>query len=287
MVVSRSLRSALLGAVLPCAFAAPAFALSPITYVSATGTDAGACSAAASACRTFAYAIGQTSGGGEVKALNAGDFGPFTVNKALTVTGVDGATVAQTSAADAVTISAGPFDAVNLIGLTIEGPNGAAILGVKVNSAANVTIKNCVVRNFKGSGIAFFPSGIAGGKTRYLIEDTTLVKLGGHGVSLSANTIVADGIVNRVSVNGALGAGVFSEKFSYGDVTDTVVVNSGVGFKAGSNGWIELARSTAMANGIGLFIDANAYAVYSTGTNLIHHNNTNILGGAPTLVGLK
>jgi hypothetical protein len=38
---SKTLRSALL-AILPCAFAAPAFAASPVTYVSATGTDAGA-----------------------------------------------------------------------------------------------------------------------------------------------------------------------------------------------------------------------------------------------------
>lgn len=288
MSYSRSLRSVLLGAILPCAFAAPAFALSTFTYVSNTGTDAGACATAATACRTFAFAINQTSGDGEVKALTAGDFGPFTLNKGLTVSGVEGATVVQTAAADAITVNAGPFGIVNLIGLAIEGGStNLAAAGVKVNNAGNITIKKCLIRNFKGSGIAFAPSGIAGLKMRYLVEDTTLAKLGVHGISLSGSTTTADGIINRVSVNGATGAGVFSEKFNYADVTDTVVANSGAGFKAGVDGWIDIARSTAMANTFGVQIDTNAYAAYSAGNNFFHHNNTNIQGGVLTVIAPK
>jgi hypothetical protein len=199
-----------------------------------------------------------------VRALTAGNFYPFSVNKGITVSGVPGATVLQTGAADAITVNAGPFGVVNLIGLTIEGGyTNFALDGVKVTNAANITIKNCLIRNFKGSGVAIASAGIAGVKLRYLIEDTTLLKLGAHGVSLINGANEIDGLVNRVTVNGAVGAGVYSENFAYADVTDTVVTNSGVGFKAGVNGWIDIARSTAVANGIAVQLDANVYAAFS------------------------
>jgi hypothetical protein len=242
---------------------------------------------AAAACRTFAYAIGQTSPGGDMKAIDAGEFGPFTINKAISVTGVPGVSAGQSGPLDVITITAAVTDSVNISGLIIQGLNNTGFIGVKVNSAGFVTIKNCHLRNLKGNGVHYFASGAAGGKSRYLIEDTTIAKVGGHGILLGANTNVADGIINRVSVNGAGAAGVASEKFSYADVTDTVVVNSGIGFKAGPDGWIQLARSTAMANTTGLLIDPNAYAVFSTGANLIYHNNSNISGGTPTLLQLK
>jgi hypothetical protein len=62
MFFAPALRTALLGAALSCAFAAPAHALSSITYVSNTGVDTGACATAATACRTIAYAISKTFG---------------------------------------------------------------------------------------------------------------------------------------------------------------------------------------------------------------------------------
>jgi hypothetical protein len=39
---------------------------------------------------TFGYAIGQTASRGEIKAITPGQFSAFTINKSLTVTGVDG-----------------------------------------------------------------------------------------------------------------------------------------------------------------------------------------------------
>jgi hypothetical protein len=287
MSKSFSLRASLLAAAILPAFAAPAFAAAPTTYVSAKGTDAGNCSTMAAPCRTFAYAIGQTSPWGEMKAIDAGEFGPFTINKAISVTGVPGASAGQSGPYDDIVVTAAITDAVSLTGLTIQGLNNTGYIGVKVNSVGHLTIKNCQLRNLKGNGVMIAASGAVGGKTRYLIEDTTIAKVGGHGIFLSANNSVADGIISRVTISGAAYAGVASEKFAYGDITDTVVTNSGIGFKAGSNGWIQLARSTATANTTGLLIDPNAYAVFSTGSNFLYHNNSNISGGAPTLLQLK
>jgi hypothetical protein len=287
MSFARSLRYALLGAALSCAFAAPAHALSSITYVSNTGVDTGACATAATACRTIAYAMTKTLEFGEVRALTAGNFYPFSVDKGITVSGVPGATVLQAGAADAITVNAGRRGYVNLIGLAIEGAyTNVAFDGVKVTNAQSITIKNCLIRNFKGSGVAIASAGIAGDKLRYLIEDTTFLKLGAHGVSLINGANEIDGLVNRVTVNGAAGAGVYSENFAYADVTDTVVTNSGVGFKAGVNGWIEIARSTAVANTIAVQIDPNAYGAFSAGNNFFHHNAT-IQGGTLSVIAPK
>ena len=42
--------------------AAPALALSPVTFVSGKGNDSGSCADPAHPCSTFQFAIGQTSG---------------------------------------------------------------------------------------------------------------------------------------------------------------------------------------------------------------------------------
>jgi hypothetical protein len=286
---SFALRASLLAAaaVLP-AFSAPALAASPTTYVSGKGTDAGDCSTMAAPCRTFAYAIGQTSPRGQMKAIDAAEFGPFNIDKSISVIGVPGASAGQSGPYDDIVVTAAITDTVSLTGLTIQGLANNGFIGVKVNSVGHLTVKDCELRNLKGNGITIAASGAPGGKTRYLIEDTTIAKVGGHGVLLSANTIVADGIINRVTVSGATYGGIVSEKFSYGDITDTVVTNNGYGFRAGPNGWIQLARSTATANvGAGLLIDPNAYAVYSAGNNFFHHNAPNISGGNPTLIQPK
>jgi hypothetical protein len=278
-----SLRASLLAAAVLPAFAAPAFA-AQISYVSSKGADAGACSTAAAPCRTFAYAHGQTSAGGEIKALDAGEYGPLTITKSITVTGVEGASAGQPNVGDDVVITAGAADTVTLVGLTIQGLHPNASVGVRVNRAATFTMKNCIVRNLNGTGIAILPTSV---KTKYLIVDTTISKVAGHGVYIGRNDNVADGVVHRVEVNNAGLAGVYSQDFSYANVTETTVVNSAYGFRAGNNGWIDLSHNTAMGNTVGLSIDANAYAVYSAGNNFIHQNNTNIAGGAPTTVTLK
>ena len=54
-------------------------ALSDVTFVSDKGTDAGACDSPAAPCRSFKFALGQTSPGGEIKALNPADYGGVTI----------------------------------------------------------------------------------------------------------------------------------------------------------------------------------------------------------------
>src|SRR3954452_17098066 len=93
--------------------AIPALALSPVTFVSGEGTNSGTCASPATPCRTFQFALGQTSPGGEIKAREPADYGPVTITQSISITGVDGAGI-NTPSGDDITINAGPNDTVNL-----------------------------------------------------------------------------------------------------------------------------------------------------------------------------
>lgn len=284
MSTSRALRSTLFAAVLPCAFAAPAFALSPITYVSNVGADAGACATAGSACRTFAYAIGQTAAGGEMKAVNAGDFGPIKITKSITVAGVDGATVKQGGLGDAINIAAGATDIVNLIGLEIVGAGSKAPApasnGVNAAAVGKLTVKNCIIRDFVFHGINFTNN------TRFLIEDTSLRNVGLNGVSVRATPAIAAGALHRVTVNGAGEVGVYVDFQNRVSVTESVVVNSKIGYAAGGSGRLEIAHSSARENTTGLVRYGGVSTVESAGNNFFRDNGANV-SGAISVVGMQ
>jgi hypothetical protein len=274
MSFAHSLRLALPGAILACAFATPASALSAITYVSNTGIDVGACATAATACRTFAYAIAATYADGEVKALTPGNFYPFSLDKGLTVSGVQGATVIQrVPLKDAIKVDAGPSGTVNLFGLTIVAFESGQT-GVRVTNTGNVTIKNCLIRGFSGGGvgIAFAQGDNPGFKMRYLVEDTSLT-FQAYGIVVG----FADGAINRVTVNRTTSAGILTVGPGYVNMNDATITNNGLAIGLHTGSGIAIARSTVMANDTGVDIASGAVA-YSAGNNFIHHNHTNVRG---------
>src|SRR5687767_15933104 len=91
------------------------------TFVSTSGSDANPCTRA-EPCRNFAAALPNTLAGGEVVALDSGGYGPFVVDKAVTVAGAPGAHVAVTAfAGDAVTVNAAASEHVVLRNLYLTG----------------------------------------------------------------------------------------------------------------------------------------------------------------------
>ena len=88
--------------------AAPALAASSVTFVSGKGADSGTCASPANPCRSFQFAFGQTSAGGEIKALDPAHYGRVTITNSISITGVEGASRTLNSATDAITINAGP-----------------------------------------------------------------------------------------------------------------------------------------------------------------------------------
>ena len=72
----------------PCLFAAFFASTSRAqvqrTFVSGAGNDANPCSRTAP-CRTFGAAMAQTNAGGEVYVLDSAGYGPFTINKSVSI----------------------------------------------------------------------------------------------------------------------------------------------------------------------------------------------------------
>jgi hypothetical protein len=152
---------------LSCLGATPALALSPVTFVSGKGSDTGTCASPASPCRSFQFAIDQTSAAGEVKALDPAHYGAMIIAKSISITGVEGAGRTLNLTKDAITINAGPNDRINLSHLTLDGVKVASH-GIVLNSGGSLTISHCIVRNFVIHGILLQPTG----KTQFLISDT-------------------------------------------------------------------------------------------------------------------
>lgn len=270
-------------AFLPFAFAVPASAASKVTFVSASGGNSGACATPAAACRTFAYAIGQTAAGGEIKALTPGDFGPLSIDKALVVTGVEGAGVVASS--DAIFIHAGAEDSVSLVGLSLDGAKVAGN-GVKLVSGGALTIKNCILRGFIGIGVSLVPNGV----TKFLIEDTIMSDFGWAGVSAMASPAngqsAANGRINRVSISNAKWVGVEVGWSNHVSITDSSVANSETGISAGSNSKIVLSHSFVTENKTGVVRFGVTPTIESAGNNTIRDNVTNV-NGVMAMVGMQ
>src|SRR5437762_12772434 len=96
-------------------FAAPAaFALNNRSAVSVTGFDTNPCTPA-SPCRSFSYAITQTNPDGEIIALDTAGYGPFTIDRVITVCGapaVHAAITATTGDGLVVFADTSPIDRV-------------------------------------------------------------------------------------------------------------------------------------------------------------------------------
>src|SRR5437764_8269889 len=101
-------------------FSVTAFATSNRTAVSLSGVDTNPCTVA-SPCRSFGAAIAQTNPGGELIALDSAGYGPFVIDRAVSVQAAPGIYAGITSSPSTlsgrgITVAAGPTDAVIIRG---------------------------------------------------------------------------------------------------------------------------------------------------------------------------
>jgi hypothetical protein len=265
---------------LPCLAAAPALAAAPVTFVSGKGTDAGTCASPANPCRSFEFALGQTSPSGEIKALGPADYGSVTITKSVSITGVEGAGIDLDTATDAITINARADDTINLSHLTLDGLKTARS-GIVLNSGGSLTITDCVVRNFEGAGVQLSPAA----NTAFLIQ-TTVVSDNGVGIGFSGQgTGSVQGTLDHVFVT-ENGDGVFvGARATVLAVNSTAADNASVGFVVFSGGILRLAHSAVTENLQGVIVVAGSMAE-SAGNNVIRGNGTDV-DGTLTNVGTQ
>src|SRR5438477_6194933 len=138
------------------------FAQNNRSAVSLTGNDAATCQVP-DPCRTFDVAISKTNAGGEVIVLSSAGYGPFTVNKAISIISPPAYHAAMAPASgDAITINVDNALVV-LRGLTLNGSlggvNGITFTGATTTSNTRLYVENCVISGLSNNGLNFARNG--------------------------------------------------------------------------------------------------------------------------------
>jgi hypothetical protein len=264
----------------PLLASAPAHAQATRTWISGVGDDANPCSRTAP-CKTFAGAISKTAASGEINCVDPGGFGGITITKAITLNCTATLGSILVAGTNAVNISAGTGDIVVLRGLQLQGlgPTGgtAGLVGIQINSAAAVSIENCVVTQFGQQGIKDVRST---GGTRLFIRDTMISHNGGNGIDLLAANANSVEIVNTNVFNNAIGLHAATGNFA--TVQRSVFSNNATGASPGGVS----ADSGSIIQLDNVAITSNTTGVTSNGNNVrlsnsaVSFNGTAFTGAA-------
>jgi hypothetical protein len=249
-------------------FAAPAQAQRARVFVASYGNDGNPCTFL-SPCRTFQQAVNVVDASGEVTAIDSAGFGLINITKAVTITsppGVEAGIVPAAAGDNAITINAGPNDAIVLNGLTLNAyGNGGA--GVNFLTGSSLTVTNCVVQNFE-EGILFSPNVASD-----LFVSNTLLTGNWTGIYVAAVASAITAVLNHVEANNNSAGFEFVETTISASSTITATVsesvashNSGAGviisnsivFPAAIK--VTLFHSVIADNGIGLNVLAGTSA---------------------------
>lgn len=186
-------------AFLALAFSLVASAQATRTWVSGVGDDANPCSRTAP-CKTFAGAISKTAPSGEINCLDPGGFGAITITKAITLNCLGTLGSILGSGTNAIVVSAGASDVVNLRNLDING-GGTGINGIRFLSGHVLHIENVAVHGFTTTCI----DANTAASSVLSVQNVTLTECGGAGLSManSSGSLVVEVANTRISLNGA------------------------------------------------------------------------------------
>jgi len=291
--------------------AAPAYAQRGRVFVASYGNDANPCTFG-SPCRNFQAAVTAVLAGGEVTAIDSAGFGPIVIDKAVTITSPDGveAGIVPATGGNAITINAGPSDAIVLRGLTLNG-SGIAINGVEFNSGGSLTVINCVAQNFiisgaaSGNGILLQPTA---GTVDFTITNTIVLNNANAGILYlpPSGSASVNGVIDRVvathnpfgielNTSSATGAtiaaisnsvvghnsntGIYAQNASGGfklSIDNTQLSSNGSAIEAFNTANVLLGRSVIMGNGVGVHntTSPNTFSTYKD--NRINLNTADI-----------
>lgn len=210
--------------------ASSALAQNNRSAVSISGSDLNPCTVA-SPCRSFTTAMSVTNGGGEIIALTSGGYGPFTVDRSVSVLGAPGIYAGVTvTSGSAILIDAGAGGKTTLRNLFINGA-GTAAVGVSVsNSGDETSIENCVISGFVNYGVIAF--------LNVRVIDTT-IRSCGYGIWVDNAGGPVKGSVDHVRIadihggtdGNASGVGILCFRNATVSVRDSVISDAESGFE--------------------------------------------------------
>jgi len=219
---------------LSLAVVSPAFAQATRTWVSGGGSDYNSCDSS-QPCATFAGALSKTASGGEIDVLDAGNFGPVTIKRPVTIDGGGQiASILINTAANAITIdTTGAGDTVILRNIQLHGMS-KSLNGIVVTAGAHVQLENVKINGFST-----------------------------YGVEINSSVPV-DLFLRNVSISGVGQAGVVATSTSASKSAVTIdkslIVNSNTGILASANSTISVRDSDVSFNKVGLHVSAGSAA---------------------------
>ena len=244
-------RLSLLATALAGALHATAAQAQPIrAYLSLTGADANPCTFAMP-CKSAQHAHDVVAAGGEIRMLDPGSYGLVTINKAISILGDGHGGIAAQSGATAITINAGPTDTITLRGVIVQG-FGTGSTGIVFNTGGTLDLQDCLIRNFTGDGIDFFPTA----SSKYVISDTIVADNGGRGIYVAPKVAgAANGTITGVRASNNANNGIFVDgQFSNGaasvlEIVSSVAVGNQISGVAAQSSFMSIvARDTAAIN---------------------------------------
>jgi hypothetical protein len=306
MTMNRLFLRGIVAGLFLCLTGSLAFGQSNRTWVSGTGTDPANCAATvctrSAACATFACALQATNPGGEIDALDSGDFGPLNGTNSITksISIVAQGVVAGIQASNAIDVT-GSSVVVVLRGLTLDGLGGGYAIAfqgdgvlhiegcttndfdigilVEPHGSTKVFIKDTIVRNNSGTAGIFFGGGASAPITASL-DNVRLENNSGVGAEASNNATVS--VRNSVAAGNGTG---FQTDLSgpsrpvVMNLESSMASGNATGVNAdGANSTINMSNVTVVNNGTGLSTTSGGHIV-SFGNNKVTDNTMN---GSPT-----
>ena len=243
------------------------------TYVSTDGNDANDCSRN-TPCLTFAGAIPKTNTGGEITALDSGNYGVVTINKSVTVQAAPGvhAQLGNGTSQAAVSINASTLSVVVLRNLFISRV-GPMLRGIEFNSGNILHVENCVVTGFGstvGYGIRASGACNESGACLHLFIKDTFLRENGNGIMLESARAVIDH--SRIENNTT---GLRAGTWGGATIRDSVVAGHrdyGI-ISAGTPSSILVENCLVTANGTGIWSSG-----YQGLPSVVYVSNTMIVG---------
>ncbi len=270
-----------------------AFAIPVVrTWVSSSGNDANVCSRAMP-CRTLAGAILKTPDGGEINALDSGEFGGVTITKSITIDLSSQLGGIQVAGIDGVRVNASSPLTVTLRGLDLNGSGATGLAGIRVtgHSDAIVHIENSKIFGFGQNGIQISP--MAGGMATVSVSQISISGC------LSAGGIHADGTDGPVTltiidseVHGCFyglrvqaGAKTDAQQFDFSEnILGVLADNAAVTLSSGTIDFCTAAVLTTGANAVArldnVTIFSNLNGLVPIGGNIVSFGNNMINGNA-------
>jgi hypothetical protein len=266
------------------------------TFVSTSGSDSNP-GTRASPCRSFQAALAGTTAGGEVVALDSGDYAPFVIDKAVTVTAAPGAYAAiSVSSGDGIHVRAGRSDAIVLRGLFLTGVGGRhgiffetggsldlelitatgfAGRGLRmtaVNAAASLVVRDSV---FRANSAGVVVNGSTGGAIRVEIERTRADRNRDNGFWFLGGV---RGTVRNAAAAGNASSGFFFQPEAAVTVFDSVAAGNANGVAVidpGTQVQVTLA-GVVLANNLSVGVIASPASLVRIAGSTITGNGTGI-----------